>query len=169
MRSKSILTVFAAMCLLAMNGIVSVAGATASATCFGKSPTISGTTGDDVINGTSHADVIIGKDGADIIHGNSGADLICGSDGVDTLYGDAGNDKLSGDNHQDVLDGGSGADVLDGGGQYWPMLLGEMPVSYAESSTGAGCRIFQPVSGGAYRASSGHDQRGLDDHRLLPR
>jgi Ca2+-binding RTX toxin-like protein len=147
MKSKSIRAVLAATCLLVMNGIVSVAGATTSPTCFGKSPTISGTTGDDVINGTSHADVIIGKDGADIIHGNGGADLICGSDGVDTLYGDAGNDKLSGDNHQDVLNGGSGADILEGGGQYYAGAPGGDAVSYADSSVGVDVNLLTGTGG----------------------
>jgi Ca2+-binding RTX toxin-like protein len=142
-----LLAAFAGTCLLAVNLTGSVAQATTSTTCFGKSPTITGTTGNDVINGTSHADVIIGKDGADIIHGNGGDDLICGSDGVDTLYGDAGNDKLSGDNHQDILSGGSGADIINGGGQYYADVAGGDTVSYALSSTGVNVNLVTGKGG----------------------
>lgn len=64
--------------------------------CFGKSPTISGGGGDNVINGTAGADVIVGRGGNDVISGGGGDDLICGGGGADKISGGPGNDRLSG-------------------------------------------------------------------------
>src|SRR5919108_5552898 len=63
-------------------------------TCFGKPPTIAGTTGDDHIVGTDGDDVILGYRGNDRIEGGLGNDLICTWTGNDVLLGGPGNDQL---------------------------------------------------------------------------
>lgn len=83
-------------------------------TCLGLTPTIVGTSGNDVIVGTSGRDVIDGLAGVDTIKGNGGNDVICGGDGNDTLYGGAGADKIDGGNHNDSLYGNAGNDDLNG-------------------------------------------------------
>src|SRR4051794_18154948 len=58
-----------------------VAGSSAGAgsrTCFGRTATIRGTSGNDVIYGTNGSDVIVGGKGTDQIHGLGGDDFICG-------------------------------------------------------------------------------------------
>ena len=89
--------------------------------CDGRTPTVVGTDGDDVLRGTNGADVIMGLGGDDRIDGLNGDDVICGgagdddlrgSNGVDTLLGGFGEDDLSGGNGDDRLVGGPGRDVL---------------------------------------------------------
>lgn len=92
--------------------------------CLGRTPTIWGTDGDDVIVGTAGNDVIMGKAGNDQIDGGSGNDFICGGvgndvvrggDGQDVVRGDAGADTIFGGLGDDKLYGNAGNDVLDGG------------------------------------------------------
>ena len=83
-------------------------------TCQGKTATIVGTLGNDVIYGTSANDVIVGLGGNDVIDGKGGNDTICGNEGADRLYGGLGNDRLSGGNGSDRLFGGPGADSIHG-------------------------------------------------------
>lgn len=92
--------------------------------CDGKTVTITGTAGDDVINGTANADVIHGLGGNDTINGKGAGDTICGGGGDDVLRGGAGNDKifggdgndtLKGEGNADTLKGGAGDDILQGG------------------------------------------------------
>lgn len=71
--------------------------------CQGLDPTISGTTGTDVLVGTAGADVIFGSGGDDAINGGGGDDVICGGPGNDTI--DPGADN-------DVVDAGSGDDTV---------------------------------------------------------
>lgn len=94
------------------------------ADCFGLTPTITGTAGDDIINGTSGNDVIMGLGGNDTIDGLAGKDKICagdgddtvnGGDGEDSIDGGNGNDTINGDNKNDTLIGGPGIDTIDGG------------------------------------------------------
>jgi uncharacterized repeat protein (TIGR01451 family) len=98
------------------------------------SPTITGTTGDDVITGTDRADVIVtlagndrvfaggGKDlvctdgGADLVSGGPGGDTAIGGADPDTLKGKGGNDVLKGKGGPDRLRGNNGNDLLNGGG-----------------------------------------------------
>lgn len=93
-------------------------------TCAGKTATISGTTGNDVIRGTAGNDVIQAFEGNDVIYGLAGNDTLCGglgddviqgSDGADNLIGETGNDVLQGGNQNDTLNGGPGSDICDGG------------------------------------------------------
>ena len=95
-----------------------------SAGCLGRTPTIWGTNGNDVIVGTAGNDVIMGKAGNDQIDGGGGNDFICGGtgndvisggDGQDVMSGEAGADTISGGLGNDKLYGKAGNDVLDGG------------------------------------------------------
>jgi hypothetical protein len=103
------------------------AGGNCSATsAFGLAPTITGTSGDDVIHGTSGDDVIIGGDGDDRIEGLEGNDRICGGEGNDTIAGGSGNadsDDPDGggplpriNSGDDLADGGPGTDRVHGTG-----------------------------------------------------
>ncbi len=92
--------------------------------CDGRSPTIVGTTGADVLRGTNKSDVIMGLGGDDIIDGLTGEDILCGGagddrvssgNGADALLGGFGADRLDGGNGDDRLVGGPGEDVLIGG------------------------------------------------------
>ncbi len=83
--------------------------------CAGKTATIVGTTGNDVIQGTQGDDVIAGLGGNDKILGLGGNDTICGGDGNDEIYGNTGNDYIYGNNGNDNLHGGPGSDNLIGG------------------------------------------------------
>jgi uncharacterized repeat protein (TIGR01451 family) len=112
--------------------VVNQTGQAAKASC--ASPTINGTTGDDVITGTDRADVIVtqagndqvfaggGKDlvctdgGADLVSGGPGGDTVIGGADPDTLKGNGGNDVLKGKGGPDRLRGNAGNDLLNGGG-----------------------------------------------------
>jgi calcineurin-like phosphoesterase family protein/hemolysin type calcium-binding protein len=82
--------------------------------CFGRSPTIVGTNGDDRLVGTIRKDVLVGLRGNDIILGLGGDDRVCGGRGHDRLYGGRGGDLLSGDAGNDSLFGEHGNDRLLG-------------------------------------------------------
>jgi Ca2+-binding RTX toxin-like protein len=69
--------------------------------CEGKSATVVGTAGPDVLTGTDGVDVIVGLGGNDRVHGLGGNDKIC--------VGSA-NDLASG--AQAVVDGGAGLDTI---------------------------------------------------------
>jgi len=108
-------------------------GGGATAKCAGRTATIVGTTGADVLRGTGRRDVIAALGGNDRVRGGRGNDLICagsgrdrvaagsggdrvlGGSGPDTLSGNSGNDRLSGGTGRDTLTGGSGRDRLNGG------------------------------------------------------
>ena len=64
-------------------------------------PTITGTTGNDLI---------IGSDGDDDIFGLTGNDTIQGGTGVDIIDAGAGDDVISGEGGADILTGGTGVD-----------------------------------------------------------
>ena len=93
------------------------------AKCWGKAPTIVGTTGNDTIVGTEGPDVIAGLGGRDTIRGLGGNDRICGpgkiridgGDGDDRLQGSRGDDILKGGDGDDRVEGGRGDDRLEGG------------------------------------------------------
>ena len=79
-----------------------------------KNDVICGLGGDDLINGGGGNDTIDGGKGNDIISGGAGNDDVHGDKGNDRIIGDAGNDKLYGDSGDDGLVGGTGADTLAG-------------------------------------------------------
>jgi subtilisin-like proprotein convertase family protein len=83
--------------------------------CAGKTATIIGSPGRDVLRGTRRADVIVGLGGNDRITAAGGNDVVCAGPGNDTVSGGAGNDRLFGEAGRDRLVGGAGADRLTGG------------------------------------------------------
>ena len=92
--------------------------------CFGQTPTILGTPGDDWIVGTDGDDVIMTFGGDDYINAGAGRDIICSGYGHDEIDGgdakdliDAGpnDDVIWGGNSKDEIDGGDGFDTIDGG------------------------------------------------------
>ena len=87
------------------------------------SPSITGTSGNDVIRGTDRADAIVTLAGKDRVFAGGGADLVCtgggadsvnGGGGSDTLIGGAGGDRLKGKGGSDLLKGKGGRDRLRG-------------------------------------------------------
>src|SRR3990172_3900763 len=84
-------------------------------TCAGRTATMVGTSGDDVLDGTSGSDVIVGLGGDDAINGLGGKDYLCGGSGDDTIDGGSGPDRIYGGGGNDTLDGGAGEDVANGG------------------------------------------------------
>lgn len=105
-----------------------ISPASAAPTCFGKTPTLVGTSGDDRLEGTDRPDVIVGLGGTDEIWGRGGDDLICGGDNPkafyleedderlpEKLWGGRGADRMTGEGGFDYVVGGAGPDVLFGG------------------------------------------------------
>lgn len=82
--------------------------------CFGETPTILGTPGNDHLRGTSGPDVIQALGGNDVVHGGGGDDLICGDTGHDKLFGGKGNDTLHKESGGGLFVGGPGDDRLFG-------------------------------------------------------
>ena len=85
-RPLALLASFAMLASLA----TTVAGPVSAAdtvTCLGKTATIVGTPGPDVLLGTNGRYVIAGLGGNDIIAGRGGNDLICGGRGKDRIVG----------------------------------------------------------------------------------
>ena len=95
-----------------MRGSFRIAG---SVSCHGKTATMVGTEGRDVLRGTKKRDVIVGLGGNDKIIGLGGNDVICGGPGKDKIMGGKGKDKLYGDAGKDRLIGGPGVDRVVGG------------------------------------------------------
>ncbi len=83
--------------------------------CAGRSATIVGTPGPDVLRGTSGPDVIVALAGADVVKGAGGDDVVCAGGGADRVRGGAGDDRLAGGAGRDLLLGGAGRDRLIGG------------------------------------------------------
>ena len=87
-----------------------------SGKCAGKTATVTGTAGADVLNGTPGADVIAALGGNDVVNGLAGNDLLCGGGGNDVVKGGGGKDRLFGDAGRDRLTGGAGkGDRCNGG------------------------------------------------------
>jgi Ca2+-binding RTX toxin-like protein len=84
------------------------------ATCAGRTATIVGTSGPEMLTGTRGPDVIAAGGGRDSIIGGGGNDVICGGAGNDTVRGGAGSDTLDGGADRDVLRGGAGNDSVVG-------------------------------------------------------
>jgi Ca2+-binding RTX toxin-like protein len=83
--------------------------------CRGKTATILGTPGDDVILGTPGDDIIVTRDGNDTIWAGDGNDTICGGNGDDNVYGGNGDDHITGGDGNDLLLGNDGRDTITGG------------------------------------------------------
>jgi Ca2+-binding RTX toxin-like protein len=76
----------------------------------GKTNSISGLGGDDVLLGMNSGDILSGGSGNDQLDGGGSGDFLYGDAGQDTLKGGAGQDYLQGDGGKDVLMGGAGSD-----------------------------------------------------------
>jgi Ca2+-binding RTX toxin-like protein len=76
----------------------------------GKTNSISGFDGDDVLLGRGRLDLLYGGNGNDRLEGGSSLDFLYGDTGQDTLNGGGGGDYLQGDRGRDLLTGGSGGD-----------------------------------------------------------
>ena len=97
---------------LVLSGTSNLTGVTISATV----PTITGSTGADIITLNDAGITINAGNGVDVVTGGTGADIITGGDGADSLIGAAGTDTLDGggdDNDADTLSGGADADTLN--------------------------------------------------------
>lgn len=84
--------------------------------CDGRTATIVGTPGDDVLTGTNGPDVIAGLQGNDTIRGLGGDDVICAGKGNDVVIGGQGFDILFGAQGNDTLyaaDGQRAAEQVD--------------------------------------------------------
>jgi Ca2+-binding RTX toxin-like protein len=64
------------------------------------------------ITGTSGADMLLGQSDSEIIRGGAGDDYLYGGGGDDYLYGGDGDDVIVGGSGRDVLYGGSGANTF---------------------------------------------------------
>lgn len=85
-------------------------------TCKGKTVTLFGTSGDDVVTGTAGKDVALLGGGDDTAATLGGKDTVCAEDGNDTVKGAGGNDVLLGGPGSDLLNGGPGKkDTCKGG------------------------------------------------------
>jgi Ca2+-binding RTX toxin-like protein len=99
---------------------------TFSPMCAGRSATLVGTPGGDVLTGTAGPDVIVAFGGNDRIRGGAGNDVVCARAGDDTILGGAGddaiwgggvgNDTVRGGLGNDIISGRLGDDLLNGGG-----------------------------------------------------
>ena len=83
--------------------------------CGGRTATIAGSPGKDVIRGTPGKDVIVGLGGKDKVKSLGGKDVVCGGPGNDVLDGGKKRDRLFGGPGADTLRGGSGVDTCVGG------------------------------------------------------
>ena len=111
--------------------------------CYGLTPTIVGTSGNDALHGTPGPDVIAGRGGRDSLKAKRGNDVLCGGAGKDTLKGGKGNDELDGQAGNDTLNGGGGPrDFCIGGrGTDSPPFLdsASATVPQKEGQTVSGC------------------------------
>lgn len=86
----------ATIILLISSLITAVKAAGDISQCFNKTPTITGTSGGDVVTGFAGNDTIRTGRGGDHVHALSGSDRVCGGKGNDTLYGGTGFDRVRG-------------------------------------------------------------------------
>lgn len=95
-----------------------VAGARSAPTCFGTTPTITGTPQGEVIRGTSGPDVIMSFGGNDGVLSRQGNDYVCSGSGNDTVHAAEGFNRVNGGDGDDWIDGrrGPGNVVLGGDG-----------------------------------------------------
>jgi secreted trypsin-like serine protease len=83
-------------------------------TCFGRTATLLGSSGDDVLVGTEGDDVIVARGGADTITGLGGNDFICAGPGNDWVDAGSGDDAVSAGEGDDYVLGGTGNDYIGG-------------------------------------------------------
>ena len=73
--------------------------------CRGRTATIAGGPGDDVLPGTRRADVFTTRGGGDVIKGRRGRDRICAGPGNDVIRTGPGRDKVWTGRGRDTVDG----------------------------------------------------------------
>lgn len=101
---------------------VQPAAQAAAPLCWGRTPTIVGTAGPDVLRTVDgQVDVVYAGGGDDHIlsRGEDGprtdvGDFLCGGPGADVITGGAGPDRINGGDGNDDVDGWRGADVVQG-------------------------------------------------------
>lgn len=138
--------------------------------CFGKSPTIVGTPGDDVLIGREDtADVIMGLGGNDQIQGSEDlnastapSDRLCGGSGSDQIEGGVGEDRIQGGAGHDDVDGSYNYDIITQGGP------GNDRVADCDSEYSGGVRIIKGGTGNDYLcvdvdATQMHGNAGRDE------
>ena len=141
---------------LAVGLAVLVAGVTLGAedpaappSCLGRTATIVGTDGDDILLGTVGKDVIQAGRGDDTVLGDRGGDVICGGPGTDFVRGGRNNDTVhGGPGDGDRAYGDLGDDQVNGG-----------PGDGDEASGNLGIDL---VSGGAGNNDYVHGDYGWD-------
>jgi Ca2+-binding RTX toxin-like protein len=117
-RLRSALGLGAVLALVSVMGLW-VPGARAThELCFGYSPNMWGTDGNDDLNGTPGNDIIHAQGGNDIVRGLEGNDLVCGGDGDDMVYGNAGTDYVDGGPGDDFCDYTDASGSTEGDEQY---------------------------------------------------
>src|SRR5918999_5282998 len=104
-----------AVCAALASQTLVMAPANGAPACFGKRPTIIGTSDRERLKGTPGPDVIVGLGGRDRINGRGGNDRICGNKRRDTLIGGPGRDRIGGGQGPDDLWGDAGNDLLIAG------------------------------------------------------
>src|SRR5215211_5314189 len=127
--AAGVVACFVALAVLLVIHVPVAGAATTLTTCYGLTPTITGTvdTGE-LIDGTAGDDVIVAGAGDDTINGNGGHDTICAGGGNDfvnagdygsssIVAGEDGDDDIATGAGNDYIDGGRGTDQCDGGGQ----------------------------------------------------
>lgn len=126
----------------------------APGTCGGRTITILGTAGNDVLHGTRRADVIAGLGGNDTVNGREGNDTICGGAGADQVRGNAGADRLFGgidyraDSHHrrgDILAGGPGDDLIVPGRDDRSIEGAAVPDRVSWRTAGRGVSLTMPT------------------------
>jgi Ca2+-binding RTX toxin-like protein len=120
--------------------------AQAAPRCFGRMPTIVGTSGNDRLRGTPGPDVIVGLGGRDELLGRGGIDRLCTGPGHDGAAGQAGNDLLNGARGSDFLAGGQGNDVIKGSAQN-DFLIGQAGSDRLLGGTSRGLEFLAPGPG----------------------
>ena len=113
-------SVLSAAVLVAPAGVSpSAAAVSAVNSCEGRTATLVGTAGPDVLIGTSGPDVIAALEGDDQISGREGDDVVCGGGGSDFITGGSGDDRLF-----------AGLDGLETwsspGGAEYPVIFGDL-------------------------------------------
>jgi hemolysin type calcium-binding protein/LVIVD repeat-containing protein len=83
--------------------------------CKGRTATLVGTQGKDILVGTDGKDVITSLGGNDRVRGVNGNDRLCLGKGKDRGKGGPGRDRLLGQQQNDRLNGGPGRDRCNGG------------------------------------------------------
>lgn len=106
------------------NRAVAATTVLAAPRCRGRSATVTGSPGADILLGTSGPDVIVALGGRDRIFARAGRDLVCAGVGrdrvragtaADRVFAGPGRDRVLGQGGPDVLRGSRGNDVLKGG------------------------------------------------------